>query len=119
MTTGSRRTTVLLSVASVLVVSCTSDSAGTSLVSETSTPAAPATTEPEDSITTTSRPASTTSRPSTTPSTTTTAGVTRTWADEPLVITGRWMGALGWWGGDEWVQVESDTVLPIDGGEDY
>jgi hypothetical protein len=64
-------------------------------------------------VTTTSLPATTT----TLPVTTTTAGVEGNWSGTPLVVTG--FGALGWWDGSGWVQVESGTALPVAGGEDY
>jgi hypothetical protein len=35
----------------------------------------------------------------------------------PLVVAP--FGALGWWDGSGWVQVESGTTLPVAGGEDY
>lgn len=60
-----------------------------------------------------------TSTPTTDTSTTTTLAPTPVWADKPLVITGGWMGALGWWDEGKWVRVQSDTVLPIRSGEDY
>jgi len=63
--------------------------------------------------TTTSPPATTT----TLPATTTTAGVEGNWSDTPLVVTG--FGALGWWDGSGWVEVEAGTALPVAGGEDY
>lgn len=56
--------------------------------------------------------------------TTTLAGETTTssllegnWGEQPLVVWGS--GALGWWDGSGWVQVETDTTLPVSGGEDY
>ena len=49
--------------------------------------------------------------------TTTTAGVEGAWSDIPMVATG--FGALGWWDGASWVQVESGAALPVVGGEDY
>jgi hypothetical protein len=63
--------------------------------------------------TTTSLPPTTT----TIPATTTTVAVEGNWSDAPLVVTG--FGALGWWDGSGWVQVESGTALPVAGGEDY
>ncbi len=59
----------------------------------------------------------------TVPETTTTEAVTTTtelagnWADEPLVVSR--FGALGWWDGGNWVQVDELTSLPVSGGEDY
>ncbi len=57
---------------------------------------------------------STTTLPTTTTSTTVPEGA---WADVPLVVAS--FGALGWWDGSGWVQVEGDTALPVSGGEDY
>lgn len=77
-------------------------------------------TEGEDSVTTTLPPTTVAPSTSTTSTSTTTApGSTPTWADQPLVVSGSWMGALGWWDGIQWVQVQFDTVLPIRGGEEY
>ena len=42
------------------------------------------------------------------------------WAEVPLVVYDDWGGmALGWWDGDEWVQVGEDTSLAVAGGETY
>jgi hypothetical protein len=49
--------------------------------------------------------------------TTTTAAVEGNWSDTPLIVTGP--GALGWWDGSGWVQVDQGTTLPVSGGEDY
>jgi hypothetical protein len=71
-------------------------------------------------VTTTAVGETTTSPPATTttlPATTTTAGVEGNWSDTPLVVTG--FGALGWWDGSGWVEVEAGTALPVAGGEDY
>lgn len=76
-------------------------------------------TEGEDSVTTTLPTTTVSSSTSTTSTSTTAPAPTPTWADQPLVVTGSWMGALGWWDGAQWVQVRSDTVLPVRGGEDY
>jgi hypothetical protein len=79
-----------------------------------------ATTVPDTGVTTTAGEVTTTSLPATTttlPVTTTTAGVEGNWSGTPLVVTG--FGALGWWDGSGWVQVESGTALPLAGGEDY
>jgi hypothetical protein len=79
-----------------------------------------ATTIPDTGVTTTAGEVTTTSLPATTttlPVTTTTAGVEGNWSGTPLVVTG--FGALGWWDGSGWVQVESGTALPVAGGEDY
>jgi hypothetical protein len=39
------------------------------------------------------------------------------WSEVPLVVAG--FGALGWWDGAGWVQVDPTTTLPVTGGEDY
>lgn len=53
----------------------------------------------------------------TTEATTTTTELAGEWADEPLVVSK--FGALGWWDGGNWVQVDELTSLPVSGGEDY
>ena len=53
----------------------------------------------------------------TTLGTTTTAGLEGNWADEPIVVAG--FGALGWWDGSSWVQVEPGASLPVAGDESY
>lgn len=66
---------------------------------------------------------STTDSTTTVPETTTTEATTTTtelpgnWAEEPLVTSA--FGALGWWDGANWVQVDDLTSLPVSGGEDY
>ncbi|MGH8951857.1 MAG: hypothetical protein ACRDX9_10555 [Acidimicrobiia bacterium] len=69
--------------------------------------------------TTTTESVTTTLAPTTTvPATTTTsAAVEGNWSQTPLVATG--FGALGWWDGAAWVQVEAGATLPVAGGEDY
>ena len=64
-------------------------------------------------VTTTTLPATTT----TAATTTTSAAVAGNWAVAPMVAAG--FGALGWWDGANWVQVEPATALPVAGGEDY
>ena len=82
----------------------TSASATTSVAS--TVPAPPATTpEPTTPVETT-----TTEIPTTTV-------VTGNWASQPLVTSG--FGALGWWNGSDWVEVDALTSLPVSGGEDY
>jgi hypothetical protein len=69
--------------------------------------------------TTTSTATTTTIAPTTTavPTTTTAAAVAGNWASTPVVAAR--FGALGWWDGAGWVQVEPATALPVAGGEDY
>lgn len=86
----------------------------------TSSTSPSATTIPGADVTTTAVGETSTSPPATTttlPATTTTAGVEGNWSDTPLVVTG--FGALGWWDGSGWVEVETGTALPVAGGEDY
>ena len=70
------------------------------------------TTSTEPDITTTSEAVTTT-----TAGTTTTTGLEGNWADDPIVVAG--FGALGWWDGSNWVQVESGSDLPLAGNESY
>jgi hypothetical protein len=72
-----------------------------------------ATTTVGTAATTTTLPATTTTPPTTTSS----AAVAGNWAGTPMVAAG--FGALGWWDGANWVQVEPTTALPVAGGEDY
>jgi hypothetical protein len=70
--------------------------------------------------TTTSPATTTTAAPTTTtvaPTTTTTEAVAGNWASTPVVAAG--FGALGWWDGAAWAQVQPATSLPVAGGEDY
>ncbi|MGH8941445.1 MAG: hypothetical protein ACRDWF_01375, partial [Acidimicrobiia bacterium] len=64
--------------------------------------------------TTTLAPTTTTTAPTTT---TTSVVVAGNWAATPMVAAG--FGALGWWDGASWVQVDPGTALPVAGGEDY
>jgi hypothetical protein len=90
-----------------------------SLATTTTEPAGTTTALP---VTTTSTGASTTTTAAVTttsiaPTTTTSAAVAGNWSDTPLVAAA--FGALGWWDGTGWVQVEPTTALPVAGGEDY
>ena len=87
-----------------------------------STSSAASTTIPTTSTTTTTQARMTT----TTVPTTTTEGSTTTsrpfllpgvWAEQPLIVSA--FGALGWWDGSSWTQVDDSTDLPVAGGEDY
>lgn len=98
------------------------DSTTTSTLPGTTTvPASTTSTVPTGPTTTSTMPATTTSAPVTTttvpPTTTTTAAVAGNWSDTPLVVAA--FGALGWWDGSGWVQVEQSSTLPVAGGEDY
>jgi len=103
----------------LVIGACSPDdtSASTTLVAPTSTStSAPATTSTAapPATTTTAEPTTTTE-----PATTTTGPVLLPgdWADRPMIVSA--FGALGWWNGSSWVQVESNTSLPVEGGEDY
>jgi hypothetical protein len=85
----------------------------TSSLVTTTAPSEPTTTSTAASPTTTS--AATTSSAAAT--TSTSAAVAGNWSDTPLVAAA--FGALGWWDGTAWVQVEATTTLPVAGGEDY
>ncbi len=74
-----------------------------------------ATTTSTSSATTTTVPTPTTT--TTPPTTTTSVAVAGNWATTPMVAAG--FGALGWWDGANWVQVDEGTTLPVAGGEDY
>ncbi len=77
------------------------------------------TTTSVDGTTTTGQETTTTSGETTTTTlgTTTTAGLEGNWADDPVVVAG--FGALGWWDGSGWVQVEEGSDLPLSGDESY
>jgi hypothetical protein len=87
----------------------------TSTGETTTTLAAPTTIGPA----TTAGETTTTSGETTTSAegTTTTTGLEGNWADQPLVVYE--FGALGWWNGSGWMQVDESTSLPVVGGEDY
>ena len=91
----------------------TTTSATTTSLAGTTAPGAGPTSTTGDGTSTTSLQATTT----TVPATTTTAGVEGNWSDTPMVAAG--FGALGWWDGEGWAQVEPGTPLPVAGGEDY
>ncbi|MGH8948118.1 MAG: hypothetical protein ACRDXF_04590 [Acidimicrobiia bacterium] len=96
------------------------DSSTTTTTVGTTTTTVDATTTTVGATTTSGVAASTTTLPpttTTTPTTTTSAAVAGNWAATPLVAAG--FGALGWWDGANWVQVEPATALPVAGGEDY
>lgn len=95
--------------------STTTTSVATTTTQEvsTSTTSGATTTATAAVTTTTVAPTTTTLAPTTT----TTAAVAGNWASTPVVAAG--FGALGWWDGADWVQVEPATALPVAGGEDY
>ncbi len=98
------------------VVSTTTSSVASTTTTEPAdtTTVPPATTTSTGVSTTTTAAVTTTSIPVTT---TTSAAVAGNWSDTPLVVAA--FGALGWWDGTGWVQVEPTTALPVVGGEDY
>ena len=100
----------------VLIVMFTGDDTG-----ETTTTELGATTTAVQGTTTLGEETTTTAGETTTSiavtTTTVAGGLEGNWAEEPLVVSN--FGALGWWDGGGWVQVEEGTSLPIAGGEDY
>jgi hypothetical protein len=91
-----------------------------SVVSTTVTTEPAGTTTAPTVASTTTVPSTTTLGPTTTaapPATTTSVAVAGNWSATPLVAAG--FGALGWWDGAAWVQVQPTTTLPVAGGEDY
>lgn len=104
----------LLVVLSLVLAACGDESGGDT----TTTPPTESSTSAADTSTTTAE--TTTTAPATTTTTeasTTTIELSGNWADEPLVVSK--FGALGWWDGANWVQVDELTSLPVSGGEDY
>jgi hypothetical protein len=98
----------------------TDSSTTTTTIATTTTQHVSTSTTSGATTTTTSAVTTTTVAPTTTtvaPTTTTTATVAGNWASTPLVAAG--FGALGWWDGAVWAQVEPATALPVAGGEDY
>jgi len=83
----------------------------------TSTQSAETSTSSTDTSTTMAETTTTVPETTTTEATTTTTELAGNWADEPLVVSRS--GALGWWDGGNWVQVDELTSLPVSGGEDY
>lgn len=106
-----RRLPLLLAL--LIVAACGDEGAGTTTTSLTPTTLASTTTTTIEATTTTTTPSTTTTEETTT----TVTEVEGNWADEPLVVSK--FGALGWWDGANWIQVDELTVLPISGGEDY
>lgn len=100
-------------VLSLVVAACGGDSGGET----TSTQPATTSTGPADTSTTLPETTTTVPETTTTEPTTTTTELAGNWADEPLVVSK--YGALGWWDGGNWVQVDELTSLPVSGGEDY
>jgi hypothetical protein len=88
-------TTLLASATTTLVASTTSE--------QTSTTSAQTTTSLASTTTTVAE--------------TTTTGLPGNWASEPLVTWN--YGSLGWWDGNNWVQVQDGTSLPVSGNESY
>lgn len=100
----------------VLIPACSPGETADSTTTSTSI-AATSTTE---ATTTTVATTTTTTTPSTTTTTvaaTSTTALAGNWADQPLIETG--FGALGWWNGADWLDAETEGVLPVAGGEDY
>ena len=112
----SMRYLAFLAVFAMLLGACGdgSESGDTSTSFETTTTSFPATTATTTPETTTTTAATTTTVAETT---TTTELLDGDWAAEPLVVSA--FGALGWWDGANWNQVDETTPLPVSGGEDY
>jgi hypothetical protein len=107
-----RRLTHLVVVSLVLAACGNGDGGDTT----TTTPPETSTTS-TDTSTTAVETTTTVPETTTTQATTTTTELSGNWADEPLVVSR--FGALGWWDGANWVQVDELTSLPVAGGEDY
>lgn len=109
---------VLVALIGVLVFMLTRDdepsSSTTTSLAVATTSGSVTTTAPGETTTTAAR-STTTSTPAST--TTEATGLEGNWASQPLVAAP--FGALGWWEGDGWAQVEEGSSLPISGGEDY
>lgn len=103
-----------LAVLLVVLAACSPD-----VAADTSTSAGPLSTTSTAESSTTAVPSNSTTIPttSTTVADTTTTEPPGNWASQPLVTTD--FGALGWWDGSNWLQVDALTDLPIEGGEDY
>ncbi|MGH8913735.1 MAG: hypothetical protein ACRDZM_04370 [Acidimicrobiia bacterium] len=110
---------VVLVVVLIFVLGDQDDGATTTSLGATTTISEETTTTPGGTTTTAQDGATTTVAGTTTTSlgTTTTAGLEGNWADEPVVVAG--FGALGWWDGTAWAQVEAETELPLSGNESY
>jgi len=100
----------------VLVPACSPGETAESSTTSTSIAAA-TTTEPTNATTPGPTTTTTLSTTTTTVTATTSTALAGTWADQPLIATG--FGALGWWNGADWLDAESEGVLPVAGGEDY
>ena len=119
-----RRWTIALSVLLVVIVVViilmfTADQAGettTTALGGSTTTTIQGTTITGDETTSTAGE-TTTSTAGETTSTPAPGGLEGNWAEAPLIAAG--FGALGWWDGGGWVQVEEGTSLPVAGGEDY
>lgn len=109
----------------LLVVACSPDesaeSTTTSSISTTTTSStsttttSPSTTTTTDQGSTSTIPEATTTTPATT---TTTSSVPQgDWADLPVIAAA--FGALGWWDGEQWIQADELTPIPVSGGETY
>ena len=109
-----RRLVPLLALTLVLAACSTS---GPGLETTSTRPAETSTSSTSRTPTTIAETTTTVPETTTTEATTTTTELAGEWADEPLVVSK--FGALGWWDGGNWVQVDELTSLPVSGGEDY
>lgn len=107
-----RRITIGIVFLMVVAACGDGDGGATTTSSPIETTTTGASTSSSVASTTSTVPETTTTSPETT-----TTQVTGNWADEPLVVSQ--YGALGWWDGANWVQVDELTSLPVSGGEDY
>jgi hypothetical protein len=109
---------LLVVIVVVLIIMFTGDEAGetttTELGASTTSTIQGTTTTGEGTTTTSGEPTTTTGETTTTAAA---GGLEGNWADEPLIVAG--FGALGWWDGSGWIQVDESTSLPVAGGEDY
>ena len=107
------RRSLLVTSLSLVLSACGNGDGGDTTTSSAETSTTPVETSATSPETTTTAPETTT----TTQATTTTTELAGNWADEPLVVSR--FGALGWWDGANWIQVDELTSLPVLGDEDY
>ena len=103
----------------LLVAACSPGETADSAAATTSSMSNSATTSVAATVPgpTATTPETTTPAETTTTEATTTTIVAGNWASQPLVVSA--FGALGWWDGSDWVEVDTLTSLPVTGGEDY
>ncbi len=104
-------------VSILLLAACSPAEVADSTTSSLTGSATPSGATSVPKTTTTTPNVTTVAEATTTEAATTTTVVAGNWAAQPLVLSG--FGALGWWDGFDWVQVDEVTPLPVIGGEDY